>query len=180
VIDKKKIAPTPNVKDMQHAVNRRTTGLSHQLACPNRNVPRWFEADVLSVTKSNYWHEYEIKLSRSDFTRDFRNKPEKHHALDFEQQGKHIIRPTWKKPYCVPNYFWFVAPTGLLKAEDMPAYAGLLEIWHADVWPDKVATQLYWRNRVVKKAPRIHKAKLDDGMALECVKSMAYRFWSHY
>ena len=58
---------------------------------------RW-EADLISVTKSGFLHEYEIKISLSDFKNDFKKK--KHNTL----------RRNHPNMIGVPNYFWYVAP----------------------------------------------------------------------
>lgn len=53
---------------------------------------------------------YEVKVSRSDFLRDTK-QPHKHRAA--------LVHS---------NEFYFVAPEGILKAEEMPLYAGLIEV----------------------------------------------------
>jgi hypothetical protein len=53
---------------------------------------------------------FEVKVSRGDFLRDIK------------QPRKHAIARLYS------NEFYFVAPRGLLKPEEMPDYAGLLEV----------------------------------------------------
>lgn len=53
---------------------------------------------------------YEIKVSRSDFKHDIDN--------DLKQRGARLYS----------NYFYYVTPKGLLKPEEIPLWAGLLEI----------------------------------------------------
>jgi hypothetical protein len=58
--------------------------------------------------------EYEIKLSKSDFKRDFRDKAAKHEALRLQTGSTRI-----------PAFFYFVAPITEVSLDDIPAYAGL-------------------------------------------------------
>ena len=61
-------------------------------------------------SKQNCRISYEIKISRSDFLRDIK-QPHKHRCA--------LINS---------NEFYFVAPKGMLKSEEMPLYAGLIEV----------------------------------------------------
>lgn len=92
-----------------------------------------WESDLLLLTKSGYWYEFEIKISRHDFKHDFQKK-EKHAAL----QDETVVQK--------PNYFYYAVPEGLIELQEIPAYAGLVYI-----------RQGYFRT--VKKAPRLHKGK---------------------
>lgn len=96
-----------------------------------------WESDCLLLTKSGYWYEFEIKISRSDFKNDFKNKEEKHRIL--ESKGE-----TTK-----PNYFYYIVPEGLIEVEEVPPYAGLIYV-----------TPNGFRN-IVKAAPALHKVKND-------------------
>jgi hypothetical protein len=71
------------------------------------------------------WHSknftrisYEIKVSRSDFNKEIKNPVKRKMALLFS------------------DYFYFVAPKGLLKPEEIPPECGLKEVSHAE--PDKI------------------------------------------
>lgn len=108
------------------------------------------ECDVLSISKSNYIYEYEIKISKSDFKADFKKDK---HRLMIEGKGSkerlikennQMIKDTW---YLTPNYFYFVLPIDLIKVEDIPEYAGLIYI--------NEDSQFI----TIKKAPLIHKVK---------------------
>lgn len=79
------------------------------------------ECDVISVSKSDYIYEYEIKTSRADFKKDFIK--EKHTHMINESSTK-VVRG--KKLYLLPNYFTFVVPFGLVSEEEVPEYAGLM------------------------------------------------------
>ena len=63
------------------------------------------ECDVISISKSDYIYEYEVKISRSDFKADFK-KPK--HTLITEKK------------------FIKVVPENLVSVEEVPEYAGLM------------------------------------------------------
>lgn len=75
------------------------------------------ECDVISISKSNYIYEYEVKISRSDFFADF--KKIKHKLMT---EGVGIKEET----YLSPNYFYFVVPEGLVSVDEVPKYSGLI------------------------------------------------------
>jgi len=107
------------------------------------------ECDVISISKSDYIYEYEVKISRSDFKADFK-KPK--HTLITE---KKFITETFKKGtketwYLVPNYFYFVVPENLVSVEEVPEYAGLMYINEKGGYD------------IIKKAPIIHKTKASN------------------
>jgi hypothetical protein len=103
------------------------------------------ECDVISISKSDYIYEYEVKISRSDFKADFK-KP-KHNLIT----EKNFIKETKKETfYLVPNYFYFVVPENLISIDEVPSYAGLIYV---------TETQDY---NIIKKAPVIHKTKASN------------------
>jgi hypothetical protein len=106
------------------------------------------ECDVISISKSDYIYEYEVKISRSDFKADF--KKEKHQLM-LEGKGtkERLIKEnntidTW---YLTPNYFYFVVPRDLISIEEVPEYAGLM-------YMDENL-----QFEIIKKSPLIHKTK---------------------
>jgi hypothetical protein len=143
---------------------------------------------MLSVTNADYLHEYEIKISRSDFLNDFK-KGIKHLALEanlrkkdevilegIERRAKGVRRPkrviidgqptnvcSIKHLEC-PNYFWFVTPEGLLNPEDIPEHAG---------WMESLGTSI----RIKKKAPILNKNKINTEGKLKILNSLACRYW---
>lgn len=81
---------------------------------PNIFLYKW-ESDLLKIAKDGVMTEYEIKCSHQDFTRDFIDKEEKHHALDVGYDESEI-----------PNFFYFICPDGLIRKSEIPHYAGLI------------------------------------------------------
>jgi len=101
------------------------------------------EADLLVVAASGLASEFEIKLSRDDFFRDFSLKSAKHAAFEAAWQ-------TRQTPHRLPNRLLYAAPMALrLDAAQLPPYAGLIAIR-----PDGGLVQ-------IKSAPLIHRARQD-------------------
>ena len=149
-----------------------------------------WESDKLIWTKAGYIYEFEIKISRSDYLNDFKHKVEKHLLLNsampdestgvreadlfdnlLKEKRKRYPQITmeqakdWMKPVGerMPNYFYYAVPEGLLEADEVPPYAGLVYITTYkggfEDQPDK------WNHRIkiVRKAPQLHKTKYTDG-----------------
>ncbi len=103
-----------------------------------------WESDMIAVTPSYYWTEYEIKVSVNDYRRDFNKRmsnkfrqkhlepwPKKHdlYSSDAAIDKTKFYRGKPKCPIIPkPKYFYFVTPTGLLKDEELPDHCGLIEI----------------------------------------------------
>lgn len=89
--------------------------------------------------ESDYWvlsargnsKEFEIKVSKSDFKKD--QKKDKHSK--FLESG--------------PNYFYYVCPSGIIKAKDIDNRYGLLYVWETGFL------------ELVKKPKRLNEVKFD-------------------
>lgn len=149
-------------RDIQIALYYWVLRKGQQFIVPNINLFSW-ESDLISVTNAGFVYEYEIKLTRADFKKDFEKKS-KHKVL------QRILRPARGSP----NYFSYVCPEGLLSIEEVPAYAGLIEIRPYNRWHSH-----YWVKRVVKKAPRLHKEKLPVERLIAISSRLLWRMW-HY
>jgi len=135
----------------------------HTFIFPNVHLAYW-EADLISVTKAGYINEYEIKLTRSDYTADF-NKESKHKWLSM---AKELVRN--KDVTGVPAYFWYVAPEGII--DTVPEYAGQIEIrWLPETWfKDGVCE--------IKRAPRLHSAKISLHQKEKVYRSAQWKLWN--
>ena len=139
-----------------------------------------WESDYFHITKTGYTVEIEIKISRSDFRADF--KKEKHRIFehmggslllnpDYENSNKYVLDrkdphilykyDNRKRKLLLPNRFYFCTPEGLLKPNEVPKYAGLIEIdkfgnvikvkeamflhKRKDDYTDKLLTKFYWK-----------------------------------
>lgn len=137
-----------------------------------------WESDKLIWTKAGYIYEFEVKISRADYMNDFRHKVEKHLLLnsalpDFRQEAReqdlfgNLLRQKRKrypqitmeqarqrmKPVGerMPNYFYYAVPDGMLEANEVPPYAGLIYIHEESGFT------------IVREAPRLHATKYTDG-----------------
>lgn len=103
------------------------------------------ETDFLVVNRNNHIYDIEVKVSKSDFKNDFK-KTAKHEII---QTGKYTLksdrmiltektstRNKFKQVFkgdkqdcgMRPSRFYYCTPKGLLSIEDIPSYAGLLEV----------------------------------------------------
>lgn len=92
------------------------------------------------MTQSGYWHEIEIKISKADFKKDFEKK-DKHTTL-ISRIGK------------LPNCFSYCAPKGVLSIDDIPEYAGFIEI------------DDYGCMHTEKSPPKLHRCKIFEELNL--------------
>lgn len=93
------------------------------------------EADVFGISAAGHMYEYEIKVSRSDFLADLKNKQYKHRLLS-TRDAVHTL-DKWKKGrrtneaydlICLPNRFYYACPYALITETELPDYAGLVYI----------------------------------------------------
>lgn len=135
-------------EDIQKAIYNRGF-LSHSTIkyyTENLWIYEW-ESDIWLMTKSGYAYEVEIKISRNDYKNDFKHKVFKHTLLESSEKTDVDKRMS-------PNYFYYAVPTGLIAIDEVPDYAGLLYVTITDnAWSDRVD--------VIKKAPAMHKEKVD-------------------
>lgn len=102
-----------------------------------------WESDYLVVKRNGYCYEFEIKITRADFMKDFAKK-DKHDILS---TGQWLSRTGLKEHKMRPNRFFYVTLPDIVSPADIPAYAGLMYAEH------KLIT--------IKNAPLIHKDKID-------------------
>ncbi len=129
-----------------------------------------WELDFFVVTKAGLGVEYEVKVSRSDFFADMK-KEAKHLTLSTrrmygtyqEREGKRLVKKIRELdiPIKMPNRFYYVVPMDLIKLEEIPEYAGLMYVSNYQLIE-------------VKKAPMLHKEKLDYKMFLT---DKFYYYW---
>jgi hypothetical protein len=154
-------------RQVQDAVYVHCAIKNHEIIVPNSCVFGW-EADVITVNKTGFISEYEIKVSRSDFKADA--KKERARILvdpnDTTWFGKTI---THKRP----NYFYYAVPEGLITPEEVPDYAGLLYV-HKHV---KRYALYYGTVTEVKAAKRIHRDKIEDEQRRQLARALTVRYW---
>lgn len=191
-----------DASQINHALNLQFHRYDYRLN--NSFIFSW-ESDFLCLSSGGYWVECEVKVTRSDFFRDF-DKP-KHKLFEtVRRSGTHFVQfignrqgdlicqyrygvlfgyhdKAWDwatgkyyvndhsharirhiteyvhapasgisitpmaKVNC-PHQFYFTVPAGLVKLEEVPDYAGLIEI--KDGYCE-----------IVRRAPYLHKTKMD-------------------
>lgn len=141
-----------------------------QLVVPNFTPLQWFEADLWRLSKARMTVEYEIKISRSDFRSDgkkastsrYRNYRD---GLAGEVSQKHQRLALGDERG--PNRFYFMAPQGIIPREEVPEFAGLIELEGDPLWP---------KFKYVKTAPKLHRRKFDDDLQ-KVMRSFYFRYW---
>lgn len=122
---------------------------------PNFQPLRWHECDLFVWLRSGYTLEYEIKLTRSDYLAELRNKIYKHRQL----AGDFV-------PAFLPSRYSFVVSEGLVSVDEVPSYAGLLYALEGGGL------------RKVKTAPRIgKKLPWESRWARQCMANLQYKLW---
>jgi hypothetical protein len=131
---------------------------------PRYTPGAWWECDVCEVTSSGYFREYEIKMSRADFRVDaqkardiFDGQYRPMGAAPRPQERKHDLLAAGDTRG--PVEFYFCTPMGLLTEMDIPVWAGWLEMY-------RPLKSLNVFSKVAKKAPRLHRKKAAEGLAL--------------
>jgi len=128
------------------------------------------ECDVLAISKSGYLIEYEIKRSRSDFRADFK-KEHKHRFLSERKAVRHGRgRNKGKMWFKIPNRFYYVCETDLIKKSEVPEYAGLIYVGKRGGL------------KTIKKAPLLHNNKANDQLYEAIAKNLTAKmiFGSSY
>jgi hypothetical protein len=150
----------------------------HKWIAPNVDIFSTGEMDLCSITKAGLVHEYEIKLTRSDFLAD-RKKEHKHPQLQMVAAGLmfSVSERSWKpgpdvRRIKAPNYYSYVVPADMVNANELPPYAGLIYVDLTKLWSYGSAFT------VVVKPTLLHKTPADDGLKLAIGEKLMYRCWS--
>lgn len=153
---------------------RRLQEKGHPLIAPNIDIFYTGEMDVCSVMKSGMVNEYEIKLSRADFKKDFK-KAHKHPV--YLKISKGIFKETVPVfggksmrgvVYTSPNFFYFVTPKNLIKPEELPEYAGLIEFDPENIYDI----------RTVSKAKQLHREPITNEHRASIKNKLMWRCWT--
>ncbi len=164
---------------IQNALHSWRTERDHPFIAPNVTMPSG-EMDLISISKAGFVYEHEIKISRADFKADFKHKEEKHVWMrDAKKLKGECVRwiennrqwGTFVLQHCA-NYFIYVCPADLVKAEEVPAYAGLCYWTPSKYWK-------YGEILVIKEPPRLHREKVTQERMEKLARSMMYRYWNY-
>lgn len=105
--------------------------LKNNLVCPNVSYILYSQCDVLSMNKSGYLTEFEIKISKQDFLKDKTKK-------------KFLKRNEWG----FANYFYYVCPENLISLKDIKKEYGLIYI-------------IDYELKIIRKPKLINKKKIN-------------------
>ena len=147
------------------------------LCLPRYTPVGWWECDVFELTGSGDFREYEVKLSLADFRKDA-IKSRSVRGLDWSNRD----RPIELKHDLLarghpsgPAEFAFVVPAGMITEQDVPQWAGLIEIHRQEVGPEYSTRVPTFYLRTVRAAPRLHREKADDKIRPHVLSVCYYR-----
>lgn len=145
----------------------------------NGRTVMWKELDILATRKSGYLDELEVKISRSDFRADFKKDVMAEvesttlsgcTTTSYENRNKHKMLEYGQG---IPNYFWFMTLKGIVKEEDIPEYAGWIEV--EPMWNTR--TKKWYMDFEEKKKPKLlHKDKPSGLFITNVYKKGYYRY----
>lgn len=154
----------------------------YEVMVPNCYTSYDNEADFFGIRRSGFCDEFEIKVSRSDFLADAKKRVAYRECekdeWGWKQQGLEFAPYTkWKRDALragelEANYFWYVVVEGICKLEEVPDFAGLIEV----PAPDSCRSWL----RVLKHPARLHKEKLSYEKRYRYARKGCFRFWNVY
>lgn len=170
--------------EIQRALAFRHWSTRKQIIVPNCGFPGW-EADLLVLHPSDWLDEVEIKISASDFRREFKTKAAKHKWLvegcrklvwgdglaaarlspDFESCPNKDYGYLGGQSHRVRR-FWFAMPRELAEKleTEIPEHAGLIAVGGGA--------------EVLKMAPVLkHSRKLTDADKLRLMRLAYIRYW---
>lgn len=123
-----------------------------------------FECDLFGVTKAGLGHEFEIKLSVSDFRADALKK----------RSSDGLYRPAvlGGTGSSRPSRFYYVSPVGVLSLDLIPAWAGWIEVSGR---PSNLRASCVL---VRKDAPRLHGERVPDATVQHMRGVCYWRYWA--
>lgn len=125
------------------------------------------EADLFCMRKSGLCDEIEIKVSKADFRLDEKK------TVRVINEGKKSRKKTAKRDAMtdgkMSNYFWYAYPIGLVDREEIPEWAGIIE-----VNPEVM------RGYVVRSPKRLHGGKMTYEERFKQARKLGYRFWKKF
>lgn len=143
------------------------------LCLPRYTPPSWWECDVLELTGSGYFREYEVKLTVADFKADAAKRMEKRpwaFGTAAQWENKHALLAAGDPRG--PVEFSFVVPEGLIAQEMLPPWAGLIELRDRG---EGHRPTFRWTPHTVVKAPRLHDQKANEKLRKDILGVCYYR-----
>ena len=159
-------------KDIQNTLYRKFLCRNFKYMFNNVYFYNW-ESDFLGINDNHYTHEFEIKISRSDFKADFKHKIAKHGLLktghlspsmdDKAKYGANGVKDLRRRP----NYFSYVVPKGLVKESEVPEYAGLYYVHESG------------EVELIRKGKRMQCGKVESHRFHKLLISTYHKFWNN-
>jgi hypothetical protein len=120
----------------------------------------YFEADLLSVTKSGYATCVEIKISKSDLKNDSKKAQINESISDINGGSKF-----WFKNF---KYFYYAVPEHLVDfaIKKIPEFAGLLKVYQTHSGDNRTWTHV----SEVRKPQHLNSTKWTDGMMFKLAR----------
>lgn len=150
-----------NSYDLEDIVAKDFYFRNNRIIITNTIMLNGFEADVLVITKSDYSVEIECKIKKGDFLNEFKKKKIKH----FHYKETFEMKKVW---IFIPNRYYFACPTGLIKPEEIPKYAGLIYYDY-----DNIEKEFLY-GKFIKRAPLLHKEKITDKFIRSIAEKLTY------
>lgn len=173
-------SPPLTESDIQAQQYWKLTRMGRVWISANVYIYDW-ESDLLSLTKAGMVTEYEIKVSKPDFKKDF-EKSFKHQILETGERPLISERhwrwlkteapaqiPAMTRPAPRPNQFFYLCPSGLITEQEVPDYAGLAYVAR----DGKMA-------EIVKQAPKLHTTPISDTNMERLKVAFYYKYWRNY
>lgn len=110
--------------------------------------------------------EYEVKVTRADFFADadkaqeFGSRWTRDGRTPADVRKKHDLLAAGDARG--PSAFWYVTPPGLVAPHEVPVWAGVIEI--TEHQPDEYRPRVYYTEREITPAPRLHREKCSDAV----------------
>ena len=150
-----------NEADIQLAIyNWRHHIQAFPLIITNIYFFNWWECDALYFTRSGYCHEFEIKISHSDFIADL-------------AKDKHRIMQNGTGP---SKFYYVCPPTDIISLSEVPEHAGLAYVRETrGIYtgePDRVLSL-----DIIKEPPIHKREKITDSKWEIIARKASTRYW---
>ena len=159
-------------QDVQKAIFN-TTSISKrwEVVIPNCYTKHDNECDLWCLRKSGLYDEIEVKVSKADFRIDERKTimTENVNAKGWKDKWIDKSKREANVDGELANYFWYAFPKGLVDHDDVPEWAGIMEID-----PDTM------RAREIRMPKRLHGTKLTDLQKFKQTRKLHFRFWKMF
>lgn len=137
----------------------------HTPVVPNVQLD-WGECDLVSLTAAGYVNDWEIKCSRADFKADF--KKSKHRTIKYLLEARDSGKLDRYPPQRTPNYLWYAVPVGLISPDEVPEYAGVIQ----------VAVNNGFASVKLRQAPLLHNFKANMQLIRLLAHVSTFKIWN--